>query len=143
GEAADYGYGTMQNDEVIAAVKLAATSHRQILAHCNGDAAAQQYIDAIKAVSRETEITQQRPVMIHAQLLAKDQLADVKALGIIPSFFVAHVLHWGDVHIANFGMERASQISAARSALEHGILFTFHQDAPVIEPDMLETIACA
>ncbi|MEG2603489.1 MAG: amidohydrolase [Clostridia bacterium] len=143
GEAADYGYGTMQNDEVIAAVKLAATSHRQILAHCNGDAAAQQYIDAIKAVSRETEITRQRPVMIHAQLLAKDQLADVKALGIIPSFFVAHVLHWGDVHIANFGMERASQISAARSALEHGILFTFHQDAPVIEPDMLETIACA
>ncbi|MEG0491918.1 MAG: amidohydrolase [Clostridia bacterium] len=143
GETDYCGYGTMQSDDVLAAVKLASNSHRQLLAHCNGDAAAQQYIDAIKAASHETEITKQRPVMIHAQFLAKNQLADVKALGIIPSFFVAHVYHWGDVHIANVGMERASQISLARSALDCGIPFTFHQDAPVIEPNMLETISCA
>ena len=61
----------------------------------------------------------------------------------IPSFFVAHVYHWGDTHIENFGMERAQNISCAGSALKKGITFTFHQDTPVIMPDMIETIWCA
>ena len=33
--------------------------------------------------------------------------------------------------------------SPAGSAAELGIPFTFHQDAPVIRPDMLETVWCA
>ena len=49
----------------------------------------------------------------------------------------------GDVHIKNYGMERASKISLAKSAQDKGILYTFHQDSPVIEPNMLETIWCA
>ena len=61
----------------------------------------------------------------------------------IPSFFVAHTFHWGDTHIKNFGLERAKTISPANSALKKGILFTFHQDAPVIEQDMFETVWCA
>ena len=69
-----------------------------------------------------------------------DQLPEVKKLGMIPSFFVAHVYHWGNIHVQNFGLERASQISPAKAALDLGIKFTFHQDAPVIEPNMLETI---
>ena len=59
------------------------------------------------------------------------------------SFFVAHVYHWGDIHIRNFGFERASQISPAASALRAHLPFTFHQDAPVIQPNMIETLWCA
>ena len=70
--------------------------------------------------------------MIHAQLLGRDQLPEVKRLGVIPSFFVAHVYHWGDVHLENLGPGRAEAISPAGSAAEKGIPFTFHQDAPVI-----------
>ena len=84
-----------------------------------------------------------RPVMIHAQLLGRDQLPEVRRLGGIPSFFVAHVYHWGDVHLENLGPGRAEAISPAGSAAEQGIPFTFHQDAPVIRPDMLETVWCA
>ncbi len=40
-------------------------------------------------------------------------------------------------------MERAGAISPAGSAAAEGIRFTFHQDAPVLEPDMLETVWCA
>ena len=69
-----------------------------------------------------------------------DQLPEVKKLGMIPSFFMAHVYHWGDIHVNNFGFDRASQISPAKSALDEGIKFTFHQDAPVIEPNMIETM---
>ncbi|MEG2395836.1 MAG: amidohydrolase [Oscillospiraceae bacterium] len=138
-----YGYGTMQDNQVVDAVLHAGKNNMQILAHCNGDAAAEQYINAIKTVSNKVNIKDCRPVIIHAQLLSREQLSDVKSLGIIPSFFIAHIFHWGDVHIKNFGLERASKISLASSALKHNILFTFHQDTPVIEPNMLETIWCA
>ena len=81
--------------------------------------------------------------MIHAQLLGRDQLEQTKLLGVIPSFFTAHVLHWGETHVKNLGIDRAERISPAASALKRGIRFTMHQDTPVIEPDMLETIWCA
>ncbi|MBM6839919.1 amidohydrolase, partial [Clostridium saudiense] len=97
-----------------------------------------------KLAKEETKsINEIRPVIVHAQLLDKDQLDKVKELNMIPSFFVAHVYHWGDIHIKNFGMERASRISLAKSAQDKGIMYTFHQDSPVIEPNMLETIWCA
>lgn len=47
-----------------------------------------------------------RPVIIHAQLMGTDQLPLAKALGFTPSFFVAHVYHWGDIHLKNFGPDR-------------------------------------
>ena len=84
-----------------------------------------------------------RPVMIHAQLLDTDQMDETARLGVIPSFFIAHVYQWGDTHIKNFGLERASRISAAKAALDRGIPFTFHQDTPVLPPDMLGTVWCA
>ena len=81
--------------------------------------------------------------MVHAQLLGLDQLPRLKPLGMIPSFFAAHVYHWGEDHVRNFGWERASRISPAGSALALGIPFTLHQDSPVIRPDMIETLWCA
>ena len=115
----------------------------QLLAHCNGDRAAEQYLTLLAQAERDAGKKLCRPVMIHAQLLGLDQLERVKALGVIPSFFVAHVYHWGEIHVKNFGLDRAGRISPAGSALARGIPFTFHQDSPVIPPDMLETIWCA
>ena len=62
---------------------------------------------------------------------------------IILSFFIGHVYYWGDIHIKNLGKQRAELISPAKSALKEKIIFTFHQDSPVIEPNMFETIWCA
>lgn len=144
GDEAYCGYGTMTDKEVCEAVKRAAGDGFQLLAHCNGDAACEQYIRGCEAAVLESAMNiVERPVMIHAQLVSLDQLPRMKALGMIPSFFLAHVYHWGDIHIANFGKERADEISPAASALKEGILFTLHQDSPVIEPDMMETIWCA
>ena len=144
----DYqGYPILKDEELEQLIEIALKDNMQLLIHCNGDAATNQYItqydNATKKVKKLNTINDIRPVMIHAQLLRRDQLDAVKRLSMIPSFFVAHVYYWGDTHIENFGYERASQISLANSALQKGILFTFHQDAPVIEPNMLETIWCA
>ncbi len=138
------GYPAMQDDELFQQLCRALRDGRQVLAHCNGDAAAQQYLDqfarAKAAVPGAPDI---RPVMVHAQFLDRDQLPMLKKLGMIPSFFVAHVYHWGDIHIQNVGLARAARISCTASALAEGIKFTFHQDSPVIQPNMLETIWCA
>ena len=84
-----------------------------------------------------------RPVMIHAQLVRPDQLKEMERLSITASFFTAHTWYWGDVHLKNFGEARALKISPARTAIDDGVNVTFHQDSPVIQPDMLETVWCA
>lgn len=134
------GSGTMTDSQVLEAVKTAAASHRQLLAHCNGDAACGQFLEALAQVP---QIHTQRPVIIHGQLLDRDQLPAVRRVGAVVSFFAAHVYHWGHIHEKNFGPARAARISPARSALELGIPVTFHTDTPVIPPDLLETIRTA
>ena len=144
GDAGEYGYGTMKDEDVRAAFDEAAKRKIQLLAHCNGDAAAAQMIRCLAEEEKKYPVLRElKPVMIHAQLLGKDQIPEAVSLGIIASFFAAHVYHWGDIHIKNFGMKRAAQISPAATAMKTGLPFTFHQDSPVIQPDMLETIWCA
>lgn len=144
-DSADYcGYNTLTDQQTEGFVRLAAKENLQLLAHCNGDAAAAQYLRACSKIEAEgLPLKALRPVLVHGQLLGPDQIPELKRLGVIPSFFAAHVFYWGDAHIRNFGMERASHISPAAAALRAGIPFTFHQDTPVIEPDMMETIWCS
>lgn len=138
------GYPVCQDGEVEQLVRQACREGVQLLAHCNGDAAAEQYLRACERVRGEyPALPDIRPVMIHAQLLRRDQLPRLRRLSMLPSFFVAHVYYWGDVHLENFGRERAGYISPAASALRAGVRFTFHQDTPVLPPDMLTTLWCA
>ena len=141
----DYrGYGTMTDDAVKQAMEKAARQETQLLAHCNGDAAAEQFLSCLEAVEGEyPQLKDLRPVIVHGQLMGLDQLPKAAALGAMISFFVAHVYHWGDIHLQNLGAKRAAAISPAKTALDLGMPFTFHQDTPVIPCDMMETIWCA
>ncbi|GAA0179941.1 amidohydrolase family protein [Clostridium sediminicola] len=145
GKDADYkGYPTMTDEQVEQFVKEAFENDWQVLAHANGDAAADQYIKVIEKASQTTGKKDLRPVMIHAQTVRDDQLDEMKELEIIPSFFNAHTFYWGDWHINSvLGKERAYRISPVKSALDRNIPFTLHQDSPVIPPDMLYSIWCA
>ncbi len=141
GEVDYCGYPAMKDEELLKHVKDAMQSGLQVLAHCNGDAACEQYIRAVsQAQEANGNSTDRRAVMIHAQFLQKEQLSEVKELCIIPSFFVAHVYHWGDVHIQNVGRERAEQICPVKTAIEKEVICTFHQDSPIIMPNMTETL---
>lgn len=140
------GYPAMSDGEVKKYVKDAIENGMQILAHCNGDAASQQWIVSFKNAMEQsgTSIDDDlRPVMIHCQTVRKDQLCKMKQIGMIPSMFVDHVYYWGDIHLKNLGKERAESISPAKSAFEQGLCVNFHQDSPVIPPDMLHTVWCA
>ena len=77
---------------------------------------------------------------IRDRLVREDQLKRMAEMQMMPSFFVVHTYYWGDIHIKNFGQERGSQISPVKSAVKKHMKYTFHQDTPVVPPDMLRTV---
>lgn len=137
------GYPIHSDEKLYELVLEALQDHQQVLAHCNGDAAAEQYIRIFEKVQKEhPEYDRNRPVMIHAQLVQRDQLERMKKLSMMPSFFLAHVYYWGDIHLENFGKKRVDRISPAGSARSLNLPFTFHQDSPVLMPDVFQSIWC-
>lgn len=147
------GYGTMKDDQVVSALLKAMEEEKQLLSHCNGDAAAGQLLSCAEGACRIYErkhgssgreaLKKIRPVIIHAQLIRRDQLKKAAELGFIPSFFIYHIRRWGEIHLKNLGVERAAGLSPVKTASEYGLPFTFHQDTPVTPPDMLATVQCA
>lgn len=140
------GKPTMTDEQAYDFARKAIDSGHQLLAHTNGDAAADQYIRVYKkalADSPNPDKGKLRPVMIHCQLARRDQYEAMPEINMIPSIFVSHCWYWGDVHIKNFGPERAGRISASRDALDAGLPFTFHTDTPVIRPNLFEAVWCA
>ncbi len=143
------GYGTdyagspiLSDDAVVGAAKTCLENGWQLNTHCNGDAASEQLIRCYGRAVRETGIHKDlRPVMIHAQTVRADQLDRMKHIGMTASFFLDHVYFWGDWHWTSvLGPERAQNISPIRWALDRGIHCTIHQDAPVIEPNIMRSI---
>ena len=88
----DYrGYPIHSDEELREYIALALDKEEQLLAHCNGDAAAEQYISQFEKELEERKNKDiYRAVMVHAQLVTKEQLGRMKVLGMIPSFFIAH-----------------------------------------------------
>ncbi len=139
GQTADYrGYPAYAETELNGQVKHFLDAGIPILAHANGDAAADMLIRAVELAAPEHD---HRTVMIHAQTVRDDQLDRMAALKMIPSFFSAHTFYWGDWHRDSvFGAERASRISPTRSTVQRNMVFTTHNDAPIVPPNMLRLL---
>ena len=115
-----------------------------ILVHANGDAAIDLMLDGVaEAVAGADPMPDHRAVIIHAQLMRADQLDRAAELRVVPSFFSAHAFFWGDWHVRSFGASRGSNISPARWAIERGVRFTMHNDAPVVPPDVMRLVSIA
>jgi predicted amidohydrolase YtcJ len=139
GQSVSYrGYPNIPQPQVDSLVKAYLANSIQIIAHANGDAAADMLINAVADASPRTD---HRTVMIHAQTVREDQLTAMKRWRMIPSFFAAHSFYWGDWHRDSvFGVARAERISPTSSTLARGMPFTVHNDAPVVPPDMLRLL---
>lgn len=145
GEERYCGYPIYTDEEVKSLIDTALSEDLQLLSHCNGDAAADQLLNVFKSeLPKYTNFNvKPRPGMIHAQTVRYDQIDEMKKINMIPSYFVAHTYFWGDVHIKNLGIKRASRISPVETTIKKGVPYTLHQDTPVILPDMLLTVWCA
>jgi len=132
------GYPLIPQSEVSKWVKEYAELKIPIMAHANGDAAADMLIEAVKQANMSSD---HRTIMIHAQTVREDQLDQMKELKIIPSYFSTHTFYWGDWHRDSvFGEERAMRISPTKSSLNRNMPFTVHNDAPVVPPDMIRLL---
>ncbi|MBA4208023.1 MAG: amidohydrolase [Parvibaculum sp.] len=133
----DYsGYRIVDDETAAALVEDAFARGWQVYAHCNGDAAADQFIAAIAKATVKHGMADRRSTVIHAQTLREDQLDEMARLGVIPSYFVTHTFYWGDWHRDSvLGEERASRISPVRSTIDRGMRYTLHNDSPVVPSD--------
>jgi len=56
-------------------------------------------------------------------------------------FFQSHTYFWGDWHLNSvLGEERGMRISPVQSAIRREMVYTMHQDTPVVPPDMIFTL---
>ncbi|MCZ6831183.1 MAG: amidohydrolase [Gammaproteobacteria bacterium] len=135
------GYPSMDDEEVAAHIAHAFANNIPVQAHANGDAAADQLINAVRAANQEYGTDDRRTVMIHAQTVREDQQDAMQAEGIIPSYFAAHTFYWGDWHRDSvLGVERASRISPLKTTADRGMLYTTHNDTPIVPPDMMRLL---
>jgi predicted amidohydrolase YtcJ len=144
GQPADYaGYPTFKQDQAVdVMVERAFSKGWQVLAHVNGDAAIDQYIGAVRKAEGKLGMADRRPVAIHAQTARLDQVQAFHDLGIMPSFFPMHTFYWGDWHRDSvLGNERAQNISPTGWALERGMIFSSHHDAPVALPSSIRVLS--
>lgn len=137
GFAPDYrGYNIVDDDTAAKLVDDAFGQGWQVYAHCNGDAAADQFLGAIGKATEKYGMADRRSTVIHAQTLREDQLDLMQKLGVMPSYFVTHTFYWGDWHRDSvLGPERGERISPVRSTIDRGMRYTLHNDSPVVPSD--------
>ncbi|MEQ8516444.1 MAG: amidohydrolase [Chromatocurvus sp.] len=143
GQPAGYrGYAAIDAATAMASVEKAFANGWQILCHANGDAAIDQYIEAVRAARMKYPEVENRPVLIHGQTLRRDQVAALDELGIFPSLFPMHTFYWGDWHRESvLGPVRADNISPTGWLMERHMMFGSHHDAPVALPDSMRVLS--
>lgn len=138
------GILSLSPEKIDFAVRRAVSEGRQLLAHCNGDAAADEFISsAERAAAKGADISALRFVIIHGFMLTAELMERASRLGMMVSFFPEHIERFSDVHIANLGIERAGSMAPAATAIKKGLRCTFHTDAPVTPPDLMRAVFCA
>ena len=143
GRSAAYaGYPAITEKQAMDALDLAFSRGWQIEVHANGDAAVDLLIGAVREATRRHGSGDRRPVLIHGQVTREDQVDQLNALGIVPSFFPMHTFYWGDWHRDSvLGPRRAENISPCGWALRRGMRFTSHHDAPVANPNAMRVLS--
>ncbi|MFO1330695.1 MAG: amidohydrolase family protein, partial [Rubrivivax sp.] len=89
-------------------------------------------LDCLQQALAESPVRDHRFTLQHCQLADDAQFRRMAALGMGVNLFANHHFYWGDQHRSvTVGPDRAERMNACRSALEAGVPFTIHSDAPV------------
>ena len=134
----------MPPEQMDQTIDLLHRSGLQMHIHVNGDLASEVAIDALEATLSRHPRGDHRHVLQHCQLIDQAQFARMKALGLCANIFSNHIFYFGDQHRdITLGPDRARRMNAARSAIEAGVPFAIHSDAPVTPLGPLFTAWCA
>jgi len=109
----------------------------QVITHANGDAGIDAVLKGHEFGVAGAADKDRRTVIIHSQLVRKDQLQKYVDYKMIPSFYTEHTFFFGEAHIKNRGMEQASFISPMKTAIAMGLKPTNHTDFSVVPIDQM------
>jgi len=142
GKGTDYkGFPIMSQEKANDYVSKAFKNKWQIIAHTNGDAAIDQYLNAIENAQKKYNYSDHRSVIIHGQTIRKDQILRAAKLNVDASLFPMHTFYWGDWHVESvLGHPRADYISPMVDAIKAGLNVTSHHDAPVTFPKSMRVL---
>jgi predicted amidohydrolase YtcJ len=142
GSAGNRGILTVPEDEIAAAVELAARNGIASAIHAIGDRANRVVLDAFEATREVWEPLGLRQRIEHAQVLHPQDLPRFAALDVIASVQPIHCTQDMDLVDQLWGT-RGRYAYAFRSLLESGARLAFGSDAPVETPDPLAGLYAA
>ena len=136
-----HGYPKYTKEDEEKFINQAFQNQWQLLAHTNGDAAVDEYLFYINEALSNHGYDDHRSVIIHGQVIRKDQIQKIADLNVLASEYAVHTFYWGDWHLNSvLGSPRAEYISPTRDLIDAGINLTSHSDCPVIPPNSLRII---
>lgn len=113
----------------------------QMTVHTQGDRTIDMVLDLVETVLQETPRTDHRFRLEHCALMRSDQIERAQKLGVLCSFFINHITHWGGpIEDALFGPERAAHYMPAGGAAKEGMRISLHADTPMTDPSALDLI---
>lgn len=116
----------------------------QVHTHTNGDMATELALDSLEKSLIASPQRDHRFVLQHCQLADAAQFRRMQALGMCVNLFANHHYYWGDAHYnLTVGPDRSERMNACRTAMESGVPFAIHSDAPVTPMGPLFTAWCA
>lgn len=137
----EYGNKILSDEKLISILKLCIENNWQGQFHVNGDAAIDQFLKCYKAVDGPKKLKNNRFVLIHCQNIREDQIKELSQYNIILSIFNDHVYYWGDYYYnVLLGSERSQNISPLGWANKYNIIYTLHQDIPIVYANQILAI---
>lgn len=124
-----HGRANFPYDTLRAMLQEAVRGNWQPMFHAVGDSSIALVINAMRATAPDSTWRRLRPRLEHADMLMADQIADVKALGIVivqnPSHLTLPLL------VTRWGPQRMARVDIIKSIVAAGIPFALGSDGPV------------
>lgn len=116
----------------------------QMTIHTQGDRTIDMVLDLLEEVLAKDPKPDHRFRLEHCALMRDDQIDRAIALGVLGSFFINHITHWGaPIEDVLFGPERAAHYVPAGTAARKGMRISLHADTPMTDPSCLELMQAA
>jgi predicted amidohydrolase YtcJ len=142
--ADENGLWLMAPDQIADIVTTLHKAGITVHCHCNGDQAAEVFINAVEVALERHPRWDHRHTVQHSQLTTPSQYKRMAALGMCANIFSNHIFYWGDQHRdITVGPERAARMNACATALREGVSFSIHSDTPITPMGHLHTAWCA
>lgn len=116
----------------------------QMTIHTQGDRTIDTVLDLLESVLAEHPRPDHRFRLEHCALMRDDQIRRCIELGVLGSFFINHITHWGaPIEDVLFGPRRAAHYVPAGGAAAAGMRISLHADTPMTDPSCLELMQAA